>query len=131
AAHVAAMHTGGWRAVNSDNLMTMFDCGAATDPKQCLADKPIGSTEPYGMGWDVPMRGQLRVLKDVTYQSSYWTRSSPDGRFVAHGVANVTGSYVIDLQRDALVPIDTLYDPGFFPDNSGFVFQGGPRNTCA
>ncbi len=131
ATHVAAMHTAGWRAVNSDNLMAMFDCGTATDPKQCLADKPLGSTMPYGTGWDVPSRGQLRVLKDVTYQSSYWTRSSPDGRFVAHGVATVSGSYVIDLQRDVLVPIATQYDPGFFPDGTGFVFQGGTRNVCA
>lgn len=29
------------------------------------------------------------------------------------------------------MPIDALYDPAFFPDNSGFVFQGGSRNTCA
>jgi hypothetical protein len=73
----------------------------------------------------------MRVLADNTYVSSYWTRSSPDGRFVAHGVSTVQGSYVIDLQRDGmLVPIDTAYDPAFFPDNSGFVFQGGPRNTC-
>ena len=131
AAHVSTMHTAGWRAVNSDNLMPMFGCGAATDAKQCLADKPYGSAQPYGMGWDVPSRGRLRVLKDVTYQSSYWTRSSPDGRFVAHGVADISGSYVIDLQRDMLVPIATAYDPGFFPDGTGFVFQGGNRNVCA
>ena len=131
AAHVTAMHTTGWRAVNRDNMMSMFDCGTATDPRQCLADKPLGSTQAYGAGWDVAGRGRLRVLKDVTYQSSYWTRSSPDGRFVAHGVANVTGSYVLDLQRDATVPIATQYDPAFFPDNSGFVFQGGTRNVCA
>ncbi|MDB4955330.1 MAG: putative glycoside hydrolase [Myxococcales bacterium] len=131
AAHVTAMHTTGWRAVNRDNLMAMFDCGTATDPRQCLADKPFGSVQAYGTGWDVTGRGRLRVLKDVTYQSSYWTRSSPDGRFVAHGVANVPGSYVIDLQRDATIPISTQYDPAFFPDNSGFVFQGGTRNVCA
>jgi hypothetical protein len=131
ATHVAAMKLPGWRAVNHDNGMAMFDCGAATDPRQCLADKPLGSAQAYGPGWDVAGRGQLRVLKDVTYRSSYWTRSSPDGRFVAHGVANVSGSYVLDLQRDAIVPINTQYDPGFFPDGSGFVFQGGPRNVCA
>jgi hypothetical protein len=49
---------------------------------------------------------------------------------VAHGVVNLTGSYVVDLQRDALVGINTQYDPAFFPDNSGFVFQGGTRNVC-
>jgi len=122
AAHTTQLATTGWRAVNRDNMMAMFDCGTATDPKQCLADKTDTT-------WGV--HGTLRLLKDVTYQSSYWTRSSPDGRFVAHGVANVSGSYVLDLQRDATIPIDTQYDPGFFPDNTGFVFQGGPRNVCA
>jgi hypothetical protein len=122
AAHTALLATTGWRAINRDNGMAMFDCGAATDPKRCLADKPDTT-------WGV--HGTLRLLKDVTYQSSYWTRSSPDGRFVAHGVANVTGSYVLDLQRDATIPIATQYDPGFFPDNTGFVFQGGTRNVCA
>jgi hypothetical protein len=121
----------GWRAVNRTNMMAMFDCGTATDPKQCLADKPLATAQPYGAGWDIASRGTARVLRDVTYESSYWTRSSPDGRFVAHGVANVTGSYVIDLQRDAEIPISTQYDPAFFPDNTGFVFQGGTRNTCA
>jgi len=122
ATHTAQLATTGWRAVNRDNMMAMFDCGAATDPKLCLADKPDTT-------WG--LHGTLRLLKDVTYQSSYWTRSSPDGRFVAHGVANISGSYVIDLQRDATIPIATQYDPGFFPDNAGFVFQGGTRNVCA
>ena len=130
AAHVTAMQTTGWRAQNRIDMMAMYGCGAASDPKLCLADKPIGSAQPYGQGWDVPGRGQLRILRDVTYSSSYWTRSSPDGRFVAHGVDNVSGSYVIDLQRDAQISIATQYDPAFFPDNSGFVFQGGTRNTC-
>jgi len=111
--------------------MAMFGCGAATDPRQCLAAIPLASAQPYGTGWDVPGRGRARVLADVGYRSSYWTRSSPDGRFLAHGVENVPGSYVLDLQRGALqVPIAATYDPSWFPDNSGFVFQGGVRNTC-
>jgi len=130
AAHVTAMQTQGWRAVNRTTMMAMYDCGRATDPRACLADKPLAVDQPWGAGWDIPGRGQARLLYDATYVSSYWTRSSPDGRFVAHGVANVSGSYVIDLQRNALVSIATQYDPAFFPDNTGFVFQGGTRNTC-
>jgi hypothetical protein len=131
ATHVAAMQTMGWRAENKTNMMAMFDCGIATDPKDCLTTQPLGVNQPYGAGWDLPGRGRLRVLADVDYSSSYWTRSSPDGRFIAHGVQNVPGSYVLDLQRGALrVPISATYDPNWFPDNSGFVFQGGARNTC-
>jgi hypothetical protein len=130
-AHVTAMATQGWRAVNRTTMMAMYDCGTATDPKQCLADKPLATAQAFGTGWDIAGRGTSRLLYDVTYESSYWTRSSPDGRFIAHGVANVQGSYIIDLQRNAQVSIATQYDPAFFPDNSGFVFQGGTRNTCA
>ncbi|MBA3541513.1 MAG: hypothetical protein H0T79_18010, partial [Deltaproteobacteria bacterium] len=80
-----------------------------------------------------------------TYRSYFWTRSSASGRFIAHGVAGVAGSYIIDLQRtdnpataadETLVPIaNTQYDPSFFPDDGGFMFQGGTvgakNNTCA
>jgi len=132
AAHVEAMKTQGWRALNKTNMMAMYGCGSATDPRQCLQSVPLGSAQPYGGGWDLPGRGQWRVLADETYRSSYWTRSSPDGRFVGHGVQNVAGSYIIDLQRGGyLIPIDVQYDPNWFPDNSGFVFQGGSNNTCA
>jgi hypothetical protein len=129
-AHVALMETTGWRAINTQSQMAMFGCGTETDPRNCLQSAPLGNDLAFGSGWDLPGRGRLRLLKDVTYVTSYWTRSSVDGRFVAHGVSNVPGSYVIDLQRDVIVPINTAYDPAFFPDNTGFVFQGGPRNTC-
>jgi hypothetical protein len=123
APHTAQLATTGWRAVNSDNMMAMFGCAGITDPKMCLADKT-------DTGWGV--NSAVRLLKDVTYESSYWTRSSPDGRFIAHGVANVPGSYVLDLLHDTTITLqNTQYDPGFFPDNGGFVFQGGSNNICS
>ncbi len=130
ATHVAAMATQGWRAINQQAQLAMHDCGSATDPRDCLQSYPLAVDQPFGVGWEVPGRGRLRVLHDATYVTSYWTRSSADGRFVAHGVASVDGSYVVDLQRDAVISIDADYDPAFFPDNSGFVFQGGPGNIC-
>jgi len=132
--HVNAMATIGWRAVNQTSLMAMHGCGGATDPNLCFADRPFGSEQAFGTGWDVPARGRMRVLADVDYATSFWTRSSPDGRFIAHGVRGsgigMDESYVYDLQRDLPVTIKALYDPAFFPDGSGFVFQGGNRNTC-
>ena len=135
-AHVTAMATTGWRAVNRQNMMAMYGCGTETDPKNCLQSIPLASTTAFGTGWDLPDKGHWRVLKDVTYQTSFWTRSSPDGRFVGQGVANVAGSYILDLQRDATVGINVQYDPAFFPDNSGFAFQGSGttgnnNNVCA
>ncbi len=133
AAHTAQLKTTGWRAVNHDNMMAMFDCGTATDPRQCMTHEPLASTTAYGATWDVAGRGNWRILDDVTYQSSYWSRSSPDGRFIAHGV-NSGSSNITDLARvGGLVHIgvDAAYDPAFFPDNSGFMFQGGGNNnTC-
>jgi hypothetical protein len=124
ATHVQTMATQGWRAINRDNMMAMFGCGSETDPNKCLTEFPRVAE------WEQPGQGAIRQLKDVTYVTSYWTRSSPDGRFVGHGVADIQGSYILDLQRNATVNIATQYDPAFFPDNSGFVFQGGTRNVC-
>jgi hypothetical protein len=124
ATHVQTMATQGWRAINRGNMMAMYGCGSETDPKNCLADF---ARVPE---WEAAGHGAIRQLKDVTYVTSYWTRSSPDGRFVGHGVADIQGSYILDLQRNATVNIATQYDPAFFPDNSGFVFQGGTRNVC-
>lgn len=131
AAHTAQLATTGWRAVNRDNAMAMFDCGTATDPRMCMTNEPLASTKTYGAGWDLPGRGNARILDDVTYKSAYWSRSSPDGRFVGHGVRTTGNANITDLERTAThIPVAALYDPGFFPDGSGFVFQGGTKNTC-
>ncbi len=130
ATHVADLATTGWRTVNRTNMMAMYGCGTVADPLDCLGSEPLASSFAYGTGWDLPNRGSARVLHDVTYKTAFWTRSSPDGRFVGHGVVDVEGSYIVDLQRGATVNIAAQYDPAFFPDNSGLVFQGGPRNVC-
>ena len=122
-AHVAAMATTGWKQVNADNHMDMYDCGAATDPRQCLADKPATAFAAAG-------HGTVRTLAPLAYQTAYWTRSSPDGRFVGHGVANINGGNIVDLQRGVTITVAADYDPAFFPDNTGFAFQGGSRNLC-
>jgi hypothetical protein len=56
-------------------------------------------------------------------------RSSADGRFVANGNSTQGRATISDLQLDRDVPTDASYDPGFFPDNSGFVFQSTPIGT--
>jgi hypothetical protein len=131
ATHVTDMATQGWRALNKENALAMYDCGAQTDPKLCLADLPLASAQTYGSTWDVAGEGHLRILKEITtYQSSYWTRSSPDGRFIGHGGGAGSQGTIWDLQRGVAVGVPAPYDPGFFPDNSGWMFQGGGPNTC-
>lgn len=129
--HTASLATTGWTAKNRDNNLLMFGCAGTTNPRDCLATYPQASTTAYGPHWGDDFGGVLRVLRVDHYHSSYWTRSSPDGRFVAHGGgANGRSATIIDLSRDVEIGAPSYYDPGFFPDNSGFAFQGGSAHLC-
>jgi len=128
------MKTAGWGAVNQENHILMFGCNGATSPRDCLASFPRASTTSFGVGWESLPGEHLRILKETGYTSSYWTRSSADGRFVAHGGASNNsskfGATILDLQTDKAIPTNAYYDPGFFPDNSAFIFQGAGAFTC-
>src|SRR6185295_9402777 len=87
ATHVAAMKQSGWGAVNAEHHILMHGCASATDPRACLAAYPRASSKPYATGWEALPNAVLRVLHETDYVSSYWTRSSADGRFVGHGRA--------------------------------------------
>jgi hypothetical protein len=116
--HAAMMETMGWSAVNREAGILMHGCAGSSDPTTCLATETRAADTTYGADWDVP-NATIRELHTTTYGSSYWTRSSADGRFVAHGPG-----YMIDLETDTAIPTSAPYDPGFFPDNSAFVWPG-------
>jgi hypothetical protein len=136
--HVAAMATTGWSAVNRDEGLLMHGCAGAGDPKGCLTSYPAAATTAFGASWQTIAGATLRVLRDNDYPSAYWTRSSADGRFIGHGRdagRGQPGAAVIDLAPAGgeVIPVQALYDPGFFPDNSGFMFQGsasGGAKVC-
>jgi hypothetical protein len=128
-AYIEQMKLEGWRAVNAENNILMFGCAGATTPLDCLSTYPQASTTAYGDVWEHLDGAKIRVLRENHYSSSYWTRSSADGRFVAHGGASGGGSTIVDLEEDREIPTNAAYDPGFFPDNSGFVFQGTPSGS--
>ncbi len=134
--HVTTMATQGWRAVNEENGILMHGCVGATTERNCLATYPRAGDAEFSMGWEnSAVAGQrIRVLKENTYASSYWTRSSADGRYISHGgnpVASQTyRSSIIDLVHDTIIPAAALYDPGFWPDNSGFAIQGSSARFC-
>ncbi len=119
ATHVADMATMGWAAQNRERSILMHGCTGAASPADCLATVPPARDTSYGAMWDAVAGSTSRVLHTTDYASSYWTRSSADGRFVAHGPG-----YVIDLARDLVLGIDSPYDPAFFPDNSAFLWPG-------
>lgn len=125
--HVSEMALAGWAATNEANGILMHGCAGTTDPRDCLAAAPLASESAIGAGWDVIPGAKTRLLHTTSYRSAFWTRSSADGRFVGHGGGPSGGgrSSIIDLQDDRVIGVDASYDPGFFPDNSGFMFMGG------
>jgi hypothetical protein len=124
-AHVTAMSTQGWAAVNLENGLLMHGCGVDAPPVECLTE------ETREEEWEALPGVVVRSLQVVDYRSAFWTRSSADGRFVGHGRSGEElRSAFVDLQTDAVIPADAFYDPGFFPDNSGFAFQASQALFC-
>ena len=127
--HANQMQTVGWSAVNRDRGLLMYGCSGNGDPQACLSSLPAAVDRPYGAGWVALPGSKLRILRELAFNTSYWMRSSADGRFIANGATGGTGAMISDLQAGRDIPTHAAYDPGFFPDNSGFVFQGTPVGT--
>lgn len=157
--HVRRMQLEGWEAKNKENGIMMFACDAGGDKYACFNQRyaeggaifPEAAATVFGTTWnrDFP-EAKLRVLRILPYDTSYWMRSSADGRFVANGAYDSEGSddgddgddgsdgeyfggRVADLQNQLIpgsgmrdIRVAASYDPSFFPDNSGFMFQGTP-----
>ncbi len=131
AAHVGKMKTEGWGARLADAATPMFGCGEGSG-LACLSDLADVSAT-----WSAPGSNQtLRKLREFTFKSHWWIRSSPDGRFAGFGLN--TSAKLIDLSKDApggVIEVKASYDPLFFPNNEGFSFAGvgsqnGPIKVC-
>lgn len=130
-AHVNAMRTRSWQTINRERNMLMHGCTGAANTLGCFANATRARDTDYGRDWDVVPNTSIRVLFTTNYASAYWTRSSPDGRFVAHGArTSAPAGRFIDLARNIAIPAAGQYDPAFFPDNSGFVFFSNAANVC-
>ncbi|MBL4635078.1 MAG: hypothetical protein JKY56_14495 [Kofleriaceae bacterium] len=133
ATHVADTTLNGWRAVNKQNGILMFGCDPKSDNVfDCLSSYEQAGDEKYSKDWAANVQDQqIRILRQNNYISDFWTRSSADGRYVGHG-AQTGGarSRIVDLQRDLAIPGTAFYDPSFFPDNSGFMFQTSRAYMC-
>ncbi len=143
--HIQAMSLSGWEAKNKENGVAMFACPTGGDALSCFAQKTgtgldvfaEASAAPFSQGWgrDNP-EAKIRILRDIPFRTSYWMRSSADGRFFGNGARDGNsneGGMISDLQNALVdgagrrdITVDAAYDPGFFPDNSGFIFQGTP-----
>ena len=124
--HLSNMRFDGWAAVNKENGINMFAC-PGEDPAQCFTSGFTDRTSTWGNSI-----GTLREVRELGFRSSYWTRSSADGRFIGNGGGSDLGSTITDMVTSTDIPVDASYDPGFFPDNSGFIFQGatGGAGIC-
>ena len=112
--HANAMATQGWGAANRAAGMNMFD----------LSNSPDASTKSYGAGW--ANLGTVRVTKELSFNTFFWMRSSPDGRFVLNGATGGDGAVASDLQTGKDIKISAAYDPGYYPDGKAWVFMGTP-----
>jgi hypothetical protein len=99
----------------------MFGC-PSENPRDCFSG---GSFPDKSNDWGDGI-GKVRQVAQFDYDTSYWTRTSADGRFVANGGHP---SHIQDLLNNRPITIDASYDPGFFPDNNGFTFNGS--RVCA
>jgi hypothetical protein len=121
----------GWTFKNAVDGVAMYGCPGDTlgGYPQTAIDCLTSHTEMPT--WAASYAGnaagaKIRLLTELDFRTSFWTRSSADGRFVGNGKSSGSGSVITDLQNNIDIPVDANYDPGFLPDNSTFVFQGTP-----
>lgn len=119
--HLEDMEFEGWHANNVESGINMYGCDGG-DGIDCfngfeevaIADSSVSGTK-------------IVRLRDFDFSTSFWMRSSADGRFVGNGGGSVSGygSTITDLVADRNIGVRGSYDPGFFPNNDGFIMQGG------
>jgi hypothetical protein len=142
-AHASAIKSKSWASMNKDNRVPMFACDAGAKTVDCFKQQFGGkdifasaADKDYGRTW-AEDGSVVRVLRELEYKTFYWTRTSADGRFVANGRSGggSDGAVIADLAasldpsgpktRD--IGASARYDPDFWPDNKGFMFQGTPN----
>lgn len=127
-AHIEQMATAGWRARNAQLPMLNFGCPQGQSGSACLGTFPLASASGATSDWQALGGAQIRVLYDNSQSlSTYWSRVSPDGRYLASGLLQTDGDghngQIIDLTDSHVIPGNFRYDATFFPDGSGFIFQ--------
>ena len=144
-AHASAVKSENWSSLNKGRRMPNFACPPdANSATQCFKQQrggkdifPTSEADPTTKGW-AQDASTVRVLREFKFPNSFWMRTSADGRFVATGGGDIGGAQAVDLKAtlDGAPPRDiglnASYDPDFYPDNSGFMFQGqGPAKYCS
>jgi hypothetical protein len=138
--HLEAMELYGWQRRNQDRGLFMFACSSSsgtcfTQQRNGQALFPEVSSLPEMAEWKRQGSSQMHLLHELDQETEYWIRSSADGRFIAYGGSP---SGIVDLQgilspasQARRIEVDAFYDPSFFPDDTGFVFQGRRTGICS
>lgn len=129
-AHVTRMSEEGegWNFKNQANGLKMFACEG-----DCFANK-VGGKDVFPIVPNVLSgAGEVRLLHSIKADSTFWTRSSADGRYVSYGAKPY--SIIVDLQpklsgkAERQITVEADYDPAFTPDNLSFLYQGEEHGT--
>ncbi|MFU8802542.1 MAG: hypothetical protein ACNA8W_01920 [Bradymonadaceae bacterium] len=125
--HVQDMAYDGWGARNEEAGINMFGC---TNDKtvECFADREQRTDWETG---DVD-GARLLAVREFDFRTSFWTRASADGRFIGNGGSTTPGfgATITDLVTGRDIGVKGSYDPGFFPNNGGFIMQGSGAGLC-
>lgn len=147
--HASNIRGKSWADINRDRGLAMFACADRDKPLECFTQQfdgknvfPLSTERDYAKDWSTGGES-LRILRELDYRTFFWMRSSADGRFIANGLSGHypgqeetgDGAVIADLAAalDASGPktrdigASARYDPDFFPDNQGFMFQGTPN----
>jgi hypothetical protein len=120
--HLDDMEFEGWHAKNVERGINMFGCDGGAEGIDCFQGFESVQVADSSLSGSRVIR-----LRDFDFNTSFWMRSSADGRFVGNGGGSVSGygSTITDLVGDRNIGVRGSYDPGFFQDNGGFIMQGG------
>lgn len=123
--HLDDMQFEGWHARNVEAGINMFGCDG-TDGTNCFNGFDRAGFSVRAEDTDV-------VVAEFDFDTSYWMRTSADGRFIGNGGGGGDTSFsatVTDLIAGRDIGVRGSYDPGFFSNNEGFIMQGAGAGLC-
>jgi hypothetical protein len=141
-----------WKSYHQDRGTSFFACTANQAPSTCFTKKgpdgkdlyPDVRSESFSKTWNAdPSKTQMRLVKKLPARTSFWVRTTPDGKYLAAGlyepVERNTKKYssaILDLTKplsqingDDVTLVQGEYDPSFTPDGLGFMMQRQDRTT--
>ncbi len=123
--HLDDMEFEGWHARNVEKGINMFGCDG-TDGTGCFDGFDRAGFASRAGDTDV-------VVTEFDFNTSYWMRTSADGRFIGNGGGGGDTNFsatITDVIAGRDIGVRGSYDPGFFPNNDGFIMQGGGAGLC-